>query len=295
MSALETLENIISRENLTNADLKYCLIDNKKVPYKVNGERLHPNVMDDFVTIDRLVVGDIDQYAGIGVSIQASDICAIDVDHCFKSPFVIESGDERFQSIVKEFKGNAYCEFSFSGTGMRILFKHSVIDDYAKKYYIKNSKVEVEYYQPSTTSFRYVTVTGRAIYDNPINYCSDETLFNFLNAYMLRPKREKKEDVNAPSELKSIGMLMELVKYYYRTDAKFQDIWFSKAPGSGKDESERDYYLISYIYDKITKNKEQIKEIFESSPYFKSKDWKHINKWEYNDYRYYNYIFETLI
>ena len=87
---------------------------------------------------------------------------------------------------------------------------------------------------------------------------------------------------------------MKLVKYRYMTNNSFQDVWFSLAPGSGHDESERDYKLIAEIYDNITKDKDKIKQIFEQSPFFKSKDWKHVNKWTKQDFRYFNYVFERV-
>ena len=37
-----------------------------------------------------------------------------------------------------------------------------------------------------------------------------------------------------------------------------------------------------------------LKKIFENSPYFKSKDQKHMRKWDYQDFRYYDYIYDHL-
>ena len=294
MDALETMQNILELPCLLNANLKYCLLNKDKVPLKIDGTRVQPNNIKDFVDFDALCIDNLSDYAGIGISIQASNICAIDVDHCFKSPFILESIDDRGKDILNRFNKIAYCEFSFSGTGLRILFKHNIIDSYKTIYYIKNTKFEVEYYQPSTTSYRYVTITGRPIYKNEIADCSDEVLFNFLNDYMIRPVRAPRVG-KEESEEKSFELYMELVKYHYLTNAKFQDIWFSRAPGSGADESERDYYLISYMYEHITKNKETLRLLFEQSPFFKSKDYKHRNKWEYNDYRYLDCIYNSFI
>ena len=244
--------------------------------------------------ISLILVCCVSDYAGIGVSVQASNICAIDVDHCFKSPFIIESSDDRGKDVLSIFKDHAYCEFSFSGTGLRILFRHPIIENYANDFYIKNSKNEMEFYQPGK-SYRYVTITGKTIYDNPIKLCEKSILFDFLNKYMVRPKKSEKEEISSPErETRSIDQLMELVKYHYLKNSFFQEIWFSKAPGYNSDESERDYYLIQYMYMNITRDKEMLRELFESSPFFQSKDWKHKNKWEYNDHRYYNYIYDHI-
>lgn len=292
MNALETMENILNQPNLINANLRYCLIDKNKVPFKIDGTKVQPNNINDFVDFHSLCIDNLADYAGIGISIQASNICAIDVDHCFSIPFDDKSGDDRAKDIIRLFKNFAYCEFSFSGTGLRILFRHSIIENYKKIYYIKNSKFEIEYYQPSE-SYRYVTLTGKNIVDNALNECPDSILFEFLEKYMLRPRKLDNGSILSPVvENRTIEQLTELVKHHYLTNMYFQDAWFSNAPGSGKDESERDFYLLHYLFINVTQDKEMIKTLFESSPFFKSKDWKHKNKWEYNDYRYYNYIYD---
>ena len=106
---------------------------------------------------------------------------------------------------------------------------------------------------------------------------------------MLREIKEKKTE-----EIKKSINIYNKLRYEYLKNPIFQDLWFSIAPGSGKDESERDFQIISYIYEHITKNKTEVKEMFESSPYFKSKDAKHINKWNYDNYRYFDYIWSHL-
>ena len=296
MNALETYENILNQENLINADLRYCLVTENKIPMSVKGENIRPNKIEDFVSLSDLLCEDIDKYAGIGISIQASKICAIDVDHCFSEAFNISSGDDRAKEIIEMFKNLAYIEFSFSGTGLRILFKHDIIENYSDIYYIKNSKKQIEYYQPSN-SYRYVTLTGKTIYSNKIESSNElnSMLKLFLDKYMLKPKKcENEQFLSQFNDNKSIDELLELVKYHYLKNSNFQDVWFSKAPGFKKDESDRDYYLISYIYRNITMDKEKIKTIFETSPFFKSKDWAHVRKWEYNNNRYFNYIYNQL-
>ena len=287
------MERILNIEELVNADLRFCLVNKDKHPYTIKGTLAQPDNVNDFVTIDELSKSDLSSYAGIGISIQASGICAIDVDHCFGAPFDLDTIDSRGKDILFRFCDFAYCEFSFSGTGLRILFRHDIIDNYTDTYYIKNSRNEVEYYQPSRSS-RYVTLTGYAISINEINLCQDEVLFNFLNDYMLRPKAEGRI-LTDTDESKTIEMMYELVKYHIFTNSNFQDHWFAKAPGSGADESERDYYLINYLFDNITKSKDNIKILFEMSPYFKSKDRKHKNKWELNNNRYLNFVYGQIV
>lgn len=273
--------------------LRFCLVDDSKKPYKVDNTLARPNHEEDFIPLFALVDKlNTTNYKGLGISIQASKICAVDVDHCFSKAFDVNTIDERGKRIIDIFKGHAYIEFSFSGTGLRVLFTHAIIPNYSKKYFIKNSKCNTEYYQPSS-SYRYVTVTGKYLYNNTITDVPDQIIFTFLNEFMLKPEKNKKE-VNTTKEIKSFDELMKLVRKHYIKNNNFQDLWFSKAPGSGSDESERDYHILSYIYENITQDKALIKQIFEASPFFKSKDSKHVNKWNYQNFRYFEYVFDNI-
>lgn len=289
MNALDVVEKL-STTNVVDADLRFCLVNSQKVPYRIDGTRAKPNCIEDFVSFEDLLNSDLNSYAGIGISIQGSNICAIDVDHCFSEPNNLSSGDDRAKDILDLFR-NEYCEYSFSGTGLRILFRQPLIEKYSDTYYIKNNKNGIEFYQPAE-SFRYVTLTGNFIYDNPIEKKENVITNVFLNRYMLRPLIPVKNKL--PTETKSFDQLQLLLKRLIYQNSKFQDIWFSKAPGSGKDESERDYFLILTIYEKVTSDKALIKTFFEQSPFFKSKDYHHVYKWNAQNYRYYNYIYDVI-
>ena len=292
MTAIETISEILNNENLINANLKYCLVNESKIPFRYDNECAKPNKLDDFVNIEDLIDSDLEKYAGLGISIQASNICAIDVDKCFSIPFDINSADERALDIIKRFKNVAYIEFSFSGKGLRVFFKQNIIDNYIKKYYIKNDNTNIEYYQP-TQSYRYVTITGRYIINNPIISNKDFTniIIDFLETYMKRQIVTKKKVNIIENDNRTIAEIMKKVKVHLLQNYNFQEVWFSKAPGSGQNESQLDFFLLSYLYENIVQDKEKLRLTFENSPYFKSKDRKHINKWTYNDYRYYEYVY----
>ena len=292
MSALDCVYRILNTK-LADKNLKYCFVTTNKLPTTINGTMAKINNPEDFVDIDYLLQDNITNYAGVGISIQASNVCAIDVDGCFKIPNDIDSISDTAKDILNMFKDFAYCEFSFSGKGMRILFRLPLIENYSETYYIKNSDSHVEYYQPSS-SYRYVTLTGNVIRDNDIDcdISHQQILYSFLNKYMKKQEVVKVpvqhiEDISKDTAIKKI-------RFLYLKNYEFQELWFGKAPGSGKDESERDFHILAYLYENITQNKELLKELFEESPYFKTKDSKHINKWEYQNYRYYNYIYEQL-
>lgn len=300
MSALDSLVFITNNPNLMNYGFKYCLVDETKHPFTVNEDFARPNRVEDFVDIHIIIDLDIhtlERYSGLGVSVQASNVCAIDVDHCFKNRFDLDSIDERGKNIIKMFESIAYIEFSFSGTGLRIFFKSNPVKDYEKKYYTKNSNVNIEFYYPKG-SFRYVTITGKTICNNPIKELDEYGKYKldvFLDTYMAR-KYELCTNISDEiiHDNNSIEHLMKLVKVRYLTNNNFQDLWFSKAPGSGKDESERDYHLVAYLYENITKDKDKIKQIFEISPFYQSKDYHHMYKWKQNDFRYYNYLYDKI-
>lgn len=293
MTALEIIERL-SNKSIMLSNLKYCLVDANKRPFKLDGTPARPNNVDDFVSFEELLQCDkLNDYVGLGVSIQASNICAIDVDHCFSIPNDLNSGDERAKYLLELFK-DAYCEFSFSGTGLRIFFRHGLIENYSDKYYIKNEKYKVEYYQPGK-SFRYVTITGISIHDNNIESQIDfsEPLQTFLDKYMEREIRY--HDVKTiETETRSFEELMQLTKKLYRTDMTFQNLWFTNAPGSGKDESERDYHLVAYLFENVTQDHDMIKQIFEQSTFFKTKDYKHVYKWTNQNGRYFEYLYNTI-
>lgn len=299
MSALDTLERIIVNPNLMEHDFRYCLVKGKdKVPYSFKGHLAHPNNEDDFCSLEELSsVEHLEKYEGIGISIIGSNVCAIDVDKCFSIPFVLDSGDDRAKDTLETFKDKAYIEFSFSGKGLRVLFKVDNIPDYTKTYYIKNDKTGIEYYQPGNTP-RYVTITGKVIFDNSLSKMTNlDTIYGFLNKYMIRPKtfvkKLKNNDILQNNEL-SFDELMKKVKSLYLKDIEFQNLWFGVAPGSGKNESQLDFHLISILFENITDDKEMLKTLFENSPYFATKDKKHLNKWYYGNNRYFEYIYEHL-
>ena len=290
----ETLNNILDSP-LMDANLRYCLITSDKRPYRVDNEQCKPNNVDDFVEFSELVnCTRLSRYSGVGISIQASDICAIDCDDCFKTSFEVNSADDRAKALLSLFANYTYCEFSFSGHGLRILFRIPNIDNYDSIYYTKNSTVKIEYYRPEGSA-RYVTVTGKIISNKPIAKYLDNVQTateKFLNLYMKR--RITTFERSVISETKSMEQIKKELKVLIFKNPFFQDLWFSQAPGSGADESERDYHILAILFEQITQDKEILKQIFESSPYFKSKDRKHINKWLANDNRYYNYVYSQL-
>lgn len=298
MSALDTLERIAGNQHLAEFPFRYCLVDSGKIPHTFQGVRARPNASEDFCSLEEISLCErLEEFEGIGVSVNASGICAIDVDKCFSSPFDVTSGDRRAIDTIEAFNGKAYVEFSFSGKGLRVLFVCDEIDDYVESYYVKNDRTKIEYYQPKGSA-RYVTLTGVAISDAPLKEKLDKSvLLAYLDKYMKRPKASAElAFTHAIEQPESIPMdqLLLKVKSLYLRDIVFQDLWFGQAPGSGSNESQLDFHLLSVLYREITKNKEDLMELFEQSPYFSTKDRKHVWKWQSSNHRYFNYMYDRL-
>ena len=291
MTALDVLSNIVNNDVLLDYQFKYCLVDDTKKPHKMNGDYAKPNVDSDFVDLEKINVDVLTNYRCLGISIQGSKVCAIDIDHCVISPFDKSTINSMGQEIINIFKDKAYIEFSFSGTGIRIFFKSKPIHNYITNYYIKNSKLNIEYYYPEGSA-RYVTITGRTIYNNYIADIEPDVLQQFLDTYMKRHLSKITHSYTSANI--SFEELMKKVKYCYLTNNNFQDLWFDRAPGSNSNESERDFHLVAFLYEYITQDKEMIRKIFEESNFFKTKDYKHIKKWTNNNHRYFNYLYDRI-
>ena len=298
MTALDCIERL-SKTNIPYENLKFCLASQDKNPYKMDGTRASVSNYEDFVGFDEVLnCSVLEKFSGLGISIQASNIIAIDIDHCVQEKCNPNTMDEKSKAIVNMFKDFAYIEFSFSGTGIRILTRQKEVENYRKRYYIKNSNVGIEYYQPSfdgIVSNRYVTITGNVIYDNPIDTKEDhsDTLNDFLNKYM---KHEIKANLGTSithlNEDMNIDMLRRLVKRHLIQNQTFQDDWFKDGihpTKADRDESERDFRILNYLYNHITTNEKMIKQLFEESVFFQTKDGSHIRKWDYNDNRYFKF------
>lgn len=299
MSAIDTIQRICDCK-LVLANCKYCFVDDNKKPFKLNNEFIQTNHPEQFVELDELLTNDrLIDYAGVGISVQASKLCGIDVDKCFSKPFDINSADKRVLDIIDRFKTFAYIEFSFSGKGLRVLFKQKLLQtykEYIHRYYIKNDAYGIEFYRYDFPS-RYLTVTGRVLYDNDIESKIDftETIETFLNDYMTRPKREKRQMEINTNDGRSIDELSRLIKVHYFKNLSFQNLWFKQAPGSGKDESQTDYAILAYLFENITQDRDKLRLLFETSTYYLSKDRKHIYKWQQQNHRYFEYIYCCLI
>lgn len=188
------------------------------------------------------------QTGGVGLGIFRG-YSAVDIDHC-----VDENGNisDMALDIIKYC--DSYTEYSPSRTGIRIIFKTNGEVD-TTDYYINNAKLGLEIYISDKTN-KFVTITGNKISGNEIKEIDIKPL---LDKYM------KKGGFN-------IDRILE-------KDSKLAELWNKQAPGSHSDESETDMALCCKLAYYLKDNEDEIKRVFEMSPYYKSKDADHKKKW----------------
>lgn len=254
---LET-ENLKYIPNELKFDGKWCawrLTNAGKEPFNVKtGYHAKTNDINTFCSYGELL-HHYGEYDGIAIGI-FNNFSAIDIDHCIDDNGTIS----QMALDIIEFC-NSYTEKSPSGHGIRIIFKTKEGFKFNKeKYYIKNSNLGLEVYTYGNTN-RFVTITGNSIHKS--DDIKEVDLEYILSKYMLR-------DNSWSSILKN--------------DQKLNELWFGRAPGSGANESELDLALCSKLAYYFNNDEYKIREMFEKSPYFMSKDEKHKAKWLREDY-----------
>lgn len=205
---------------------------------------------------------------GLGFGI-FNGFSAIDIDDCVKDGTVSPMA----QDIIDYCK--SYTEYSPSGKGIRIIFKTNTVLN-KELYYIKNSNLGLEIYLSEQTK-RYVTLTGNTLNDNDIQ---EVDISYILEKYM---KREKQRKITTGDIVEDVNIA---VKNFLKNYPPFNELWNSKAPGSGSNESELDQSLCNFLANCLDGNYTAIEQAFIQSPYFQSKDDHHKKKWlERTDYR----------
>lgn len=245
-----------------------------KVPYSYMGYKTgtsneHKHKWCDYETAKEAV--NRYQFNGIGIVLK-NGICGIDIDHK-------DINDSMVQDIINLM--DTYTEFSPSGNGFHLLFMVDVeklpifIDESGtkkidKKYYQKNSIIDIECYISDLTS-RYLTFTGNSINDKPINERTQQLLL-FLDKYMLRNNFQKEKLSN--------NNIQEIVKKIELSDSadKFKKLFYTgDITDYNNDDSRADLALCGIIA-RFTNNFQLIDEIMRQSKLYRE-------KWERIDYK----------
>ena len=253
MKDFDKLKNIPSELKTRCVWCCWKLNEKGKVPYNpIDGSLVKSNKKDTFTSYTD-ILNFVNNYDGVGIGI-FNGYSAIDIDDCVKDGELSEMAADIINHC------NSYTEYSPSGEGIRIIFRTKTVLD-KNKYYIKNSKKGLEIYLSEQTN-KFVSMTGNTLSIN--SEISEVDLQPILDKYMTRY-----------SDLESAIM----------KDAKLNELWNKKAPGSNSDESETDLALCDKLAFYLKGDYVAIEEAFAQSPYFLSKDEKHKKKWMNGDYR----------
>ena len=258
MNEISSLKNIPNELKLNGLWCGWKLTDKGKIPFNlVTGQYAKSNDESTFASYP-VLLNNIHKYlkfdengkqlGGVGLGVFRG-YSAIDIDHCVDSDGQLS---EMALDIITFC--NSYTEFSPSKTGIRIIFKTQVRID-KEQYYIHNSNIGLEIYISDNTN-KFVSITGNRISGDTIN---EVDITYILNKYMLRGQFN--------------------IEKILKKDEKLANLWNKKAPGSHADESETDMALCCKLAYYLKNDEQLIKQYFEMSPYFKSKDAEHKKKW----------------
>lgn len=277
-------DNIFSNipEELKTKEL-FCLHVNK-IPKKKISNKLYNvkiNEEKDFKSYDE-IIKDYTSSNASGISIKIhSSLCGIDIDNCYS-----EKGElsEIAIDILKTIK--SYTEQSLSGKGIHILFKcnnQKKLDSmlyYTNRHFKSGSTGGLEIYQGQFDT-KVFTISGKPIYNEQIKEIDFETLQIIFDKYM---KHETKEQNNSSVNIESTPEEdKDFIEKGLQFNQAFNDLYNGIRPSS--DESSNDFKLLSYLAYYSNKNEVLMKDYFERSQFYNSKDDYHQKKWNRKDYQ----------
>lgn len=249
--------------------------DKGKVPYDcLKHTMAKSNDRKTFYPFD-VAIKYLQYYDGLGIGI-FNGFSAIDIDNCIVDGVISDMAQEIIDYC------QSYTEISPSGTGIRIIFKPNKNVNFDKNnYYINNRKIKLEIYIENVTN-KFVTITGNTILHCDINTVDIEYI---LNKYM------KKNAIMVNKN--PTGVAVSDINTFLPKDKKLNELWNNVAPGSASNESELDLALCNKLAFYLQRDPVAIREAFEKSPYYLSKDEKHLKKW--NDTNYSDLTIQTSI
>ena len=236
--------------------------DKGKIPYDcLKSTMAKSNDRTTFYSFD-VASKYVQYYDGLGIGI-FNGFSAIDIDSCIVDGVISDMAQEIIDYC------QSYTEISPSGTGIRIIFKANKKIDFDKSaYYINNRKIKLEIYIEGVTN-KFVTITGNTILHCDVNTVDIEYI---LNKYM---KKNAIVINRTPT-----GVATTDIDKFISRDKKLNELWNNIAPGFGANESELDLALCMKLAFYLQRDPIAIRDAFEHSPYYRSKDDKHLKKWE---------------
>ena len=176
-----------------------------KVPFNPRtGGRAMTNVPSTFSDFDTALMTyrssqeKLEPFLGLGVNV-SKELVVIDIDHCVAADGAISD----FAQDVLDIIGEAYVEFSPSGTGLHLFASAPGFAFDKTRYYLKKSELGLEVYVAGATN-RFMTVTGQGLTGKADLLSLPDIghpLVELLDEYMLRPPQQQKKPVEAHSYL----------------------------------------------------------------------------------------------
>jgi putative DNA primase/helicase len=220
-----------------------------------------PDTFADFATVMKAYA--MGGYDGIGIRV-ASDIGAIDIDHCIREDGTLNDVAASVLGIFKD----AYFERSPSGTGLRGFFKLDGSFVYDKTaYYINNRTHGLEVYLPGTTN-RFVTVTGDKYRDGAV-VLDIPALRSVLDTFMKRKSRVANNHIEPCSYLNDEQVLEHAMRS--ESGEKFKTLYDGHWEELYGSQSDADMAFVSMLAFWCGCVEEQIDRIFRSSGLMRDK------------------------
>ena len=208
---------------------------------------------------------------------------AIDLDHGLneEGKFILDDFSKIVGEVVKSL--NTYTEKSPSGTGLHLYFKIKGMkmtpEEFSKKYYTnrrinKETNQGLEIYLSGMTK-KYLTITGNKLGEREFREISFEELEPILEKYMKRFSSIKETPSIVTNQEDSLKIGLE-------KDSLLIDLYNDTSHNGN--ESEEDMRLLSKLAYYCNKDSQAIRQAFETSPFYMTKDEEHLQKWKREDY-----------
>jgi len=249
-----------------------------KVPFNPRtGGRAMTNVPSTFSDFDTALMTyrssqeKPEPFFGLGINISDA-IVVIDIDHCVAADGTISD----FAQDVLDIIGQAYVEFSPSGTGLHLFASAPGFAFDKIRYTINKAELGLEVYVAGATN-RFMTVTGKpyllpngADDSSVITTLPDisNSLQELLDEYMLRPLQQQKKPVEAHSYLSDESVISKAGAGKQGT--KFNLLYTGDFSAYGS-HSEADLALASILAFWCGRDVEQMDRLFRESGLMREK------------------------
>lgn len=271
----------------------FCLNKNK-VPYKINGELARPDVIGDFTSYKTAKQFVSKGYDGISLGLFTAksglNLCAIDIDHCIDS-------NEKINPNAMEMvnKIASYAEYSPSRTGIHIVFyskttwdkdsyytnKRQIVDSDGVVIECGNTPVGLEIYNSGMTH-KVIRMSESPLPDT--SYLNTD--IKEVDIQWLLDEYMKKQASTPVYTDERIPQFKGGIDEFIRRDKRLAELYNNTEHDETIGDSQYDMSLCCKLAFWTGKNESEIDRLFRLSPWFESKNDRHVRKWiDRKDYR----------